>query len=122
MVNVLVVDDEEEICDFLKEVLEKMDLDVQTAISGDQALQLLEKKEWNLLIVDLKLSTRITGLDVIKAMRTKWPKVIVMAMSGYVDVSLKQETEKLGISCYLDKPTDIQPEKLCDRVKALLSL
>lgn len=120
-VNVLLVDDEEEICDFLKEELEKMNLQVSTAISGEEALALLPQKQWHILVVDLKLSTAITGLDVIKAGREKCPDAFILAMSGYVDVGLRQDTERLGITYYLEKPCDIQRDVFCEKIKSLLN-
>ena len=118
--NALVVDDEEDICDFLKEELETMGFRVSTAISGEQAMSLIQSGEWDLLIADLKLSTAVTGLEVIKAMRQKCPRAVVAAMSGYVDVGLRQETEKLGIQCYLEKPGDVQPDVFCGKIQSLM--
>jgi YesN/AraC family two-component response regulator len=59
-------------------------------------------------------------LNVIKAIRDKHPKTLVAAMSGYVDVGLAQETRHLGVSDYLEKPRDIQPDNFMKKVQALL--
>ncbi len=120
MDSVLLVDDEEDICDFLSSVLQKMGLDVKYAFSGEDALALIEKQKFVIAVVDLKLSTSITGLNVIKAIRDKSPQTLVAAMSGYVDVGLAQETRHLGVCDYLEKPRDIQPDIFSKKIQMLL--
>ncbi len=120
MANILIVDDEEDICDFLSDVIKKMDIGVKYVFSGEDALRLIENEKFDIAFVDLKLSTSITGLNVIKAIRDKHPKTLVAAMSGYVDVGLAQETRHLGVSDYLEKPRDIQPDNFMKKVQALL--
>jgi len=121
MVNFLLVDDEEDICDFLSSVLKKMDFNVKYAMSGEDALTLIQQETFDVAVVDFKLSTSITGLTVIKEIREKYPKTIVVAMSGYVDVGLAQETRRLGVSDYLEKPRDIQPDIFLKKIQRLLS-
>ena len=120
MANILIVDDEEDICDFLSDVIKKMNLDVKYVFSGEDALRLIENEKFDIAFIDLKLSTSITGLNVIKAIRDKQPKTLVAAMSGYVDVGLAQETRHLGVCDYLEKPRDIQPDNFTKKVQMLL--
>lgn len=121
MFNALVVDDEEDIGDFLKEQLDMLGLAAVSATTGERALELLDQKTWAFAVVDLRLSTSITGLQVIKAIREKSPNTIVMAMTGYVDVGLRQEAEKLGVSDFLSKPDDVQPKVFIPKIEMLLS-
>ena len=120
MVNFLIVDDEEDICDFLCMVLQKMNFNVKYALSGEDALSLIQKEEFDVAIIDLKLPTSITGLNVIKTIRDKYPKTIVVAMSGYVDIGLAQETSRLGVSDYFEKPRDIKPDIFLKKIQVLL--
>lgn len=121
MIHVLLVDDEEDICDFLKRVLEDLGFQVEFALLGDVAMRLIKEKVFQLAIVDLKLSSGISGLDVIRKIRQSTPKVIVVAMSGYVDVGLKQETERLGVHGYLEKPDDINPDVFSRKIQSLVT-
>ncbi len=122
MISTLIVDDEEDLCDFLAGILrERMGLDVKFALSGEEALRLIHEREWHIALIDLKLVTAVTGLDVIKAIRDQWPRAIVLAMTGYVDVGLRQKAEKLGVADYLEKPDDIEPNVLIDKIQALIS-
>ena len=121
MFNALVVDDEEDICEILKEELETLGLQVVSAMTGEEALRLNETHEWKICLVDLKLATSTTGLDVIKAVRDKWPKTLVIAMTGYVDLGLKHETERLGVAAYFGKPDDLRPEIFARKIKEILN-
>lgn len=121
MFNALVVDDEEDICEVLAEELAKTGLEPVSATTGEEALRLTEKNDWKLCVVDLKLATAITGLDVIKAIRSRRPKAVIIAMTGYVDIGLQQETEKLGVKAYFGKPDDIRPDVFSAKVKGILS-
>ena len=120
MTKALVVDDEEEICDFLAAVLEEMNCEVQVAISGEEALRKVESWEPSIAVVDLRLSTRATGLDVIRTLREKFPKAAVLAMTGYVDVALRQQAESLGVQSFLEKPDDLKPDRFKKKVEAFL--
>lgn len=120
MANILIVDDEEDICDFLSDILQKMGVAVKYVFSGEEALKLIAGEKFDIAFVDLKLSTSITGLNVIKAIRDRCPQTIVAAMSGYIDVGLAQETRHLGVSDYLEKPRDIQPDAFAKKVQLML--
>lgn len=123
MKKAMVVDDEEDICDFLTQIFrEKLGFDVEAVLSGEKALELIEKSEFQICVVDLKLSTSVTGLDVIEAIRKKWPRTQVVAMSGYIDVGLRQKAEHLGVTGFFEKPQDIRPDVFEARIKALIRI
>lgn len=121
MFKALVVDDEEDIGEILKEELEILGLETISVATGEAALKLTELNDWKLCLVDLKLATAMTGLDVIRAIRAKRPKARIVAMTGYVDVGLRQETEKLGVSAYFGKPDDLRPEVFKKKIEAILA-
>jgi ActR/RegA family two-component response regulator len=118
--DALVVDDEEDICGHLKDELDSLGLAAVSATTGEEALRLGEANEWKLCVIDLKLATAVTGLDVIKSIRARRPKAVVIAMTGYVDLGLKQETERLGVAAYFGKPDDIRPDVFKKKIDALL--
>ena len=120
MPNALVLDDEADICEVLAEEIAALGFDPVSVTTGEEALQLNETNEWKLCLVDLKLSTAITGLDVIKVIRARWPEAVVIAMTGYVDVGLKQETEKLGVAAYFGKPDDVRPEVFKRKIQEII--
>ncbi len=120
MPNALVVDDEEDIGWLLTDALEKFGLEVDAVTTGEDARRLLESKAYKLCLVDLKLSTALTGIDVIRLIREHQPRAAVAAMTGYVDIGLKQEAEALGIREFLAKPDDLKSAVFAKKIEALL--
>lgn len=116
--HILVVDDEEEICDYLKDILKETGCKVKLAYCGEDVDQSIGKEPVDLAFVDLKLSTAVSGLDVIKTLKEKFPGIKVVAMTGYVDVSLKQQTDHLGVSKFMEKP--LFPDDVLRAVEELL--
>ena len=121
MVDILIVDDEEDICDFLAQISEELGFKTVFALTGEEALKLIEKDGIKVCIVDLKLSTAMSGIDVIKAIRARKPETVIAAMSGYVDVGLKQEAERFNVSAYLEKPSDLKPQVFGEKLKSLMA-
>ena len=121
MTDVLIVDDEEDICDFLTQISEELGFKTVFALTGEEALKLIDQEEIKVCIVDLKLSTAMSGIDVIKAIRARRPETVIVAMSGYVDVGLKHEAERFNVSAYLEKPTDLKPDVFGEKLKSLIS-
>ena len=121
MVDILIVDDEEDICDFLAQISEELGFKTVFALTGEEALKLIEKDGIKVCIVDLKLSTAMSGIDVIKAIRARKPATVIAAMSGYVDVGLKQEAERFNVSAYLEKPSDLKPQVFGEKLKSLMA-
>jgi DNA-binding NtrC family response regulator len=120
MADILIVDDEEDICDFLAQISEELGFKTIFALTGEEALKLIERDGIKVCIVDLKLSTAMSGIDVIKAIRARKPQVVIAAMSGYVDLGLKQEAEQFNVSAYLEKPSDLKPDVFGEKLKGLM--
>ena len=119
---ILIVDDEEEICDFLKEALEKRGFEIVTAVTGEEAIKIFSENLPDLTIVDMNLSSAMSGLQFIKKSREVSPKARIIAMTGYVDMKLRENAFQLGVLDYLEKPADIQPETITDKIKKSLEL
>lgn len=120
MNKALVVDDEEDICQCLKEELEELGLNVSVALTGEEALKLIESEYFDLAIIDMRLATEITGLDIIKAVRDKQTEALVFAMTGYIDIGLRQKVESLGVRGFLEKPNDVQPDVFAKKIRKFI--
>ena len=121
MTDVLIVDDEEEICEYLCDTLEKIGVSSQFVLTGERALKIIEQETFRVCLVDMKLSTAVKGLEVVKGIRSKLPQAIIAAMSGYIDQELKDTAKRYGISDYLEKPTDLKLDVFGDKIKLLLA-
>ena len=115
-VRILVVDDEKKMIDLVRLYLEKEGFKVDEALNGQQALEMIEKAEYNLIILDLMLPV-VDGWTVCKEIRKKYdiPIIMLTARGEEFDKVLGFE---LGADDYVVKP--FSPRELVARVKALL--
>lgn len=106
----LVVDDEQDIRFFLQEVLANSGFDVTSAASGEEALQYLRDRHYNLVILDLRLGGRVDGMRLLSAARWRWPGTAVMILTAHGSLETAMEAIREGIDGYLLKP--VEPEEL----------
>jgi len=81
MTHILVVDDDETILDLLKEALPALGYTADFAVAGDEAIQLLKKKPYDLILSDIRMPD-INGIDVARAAYEDRPEVPILFMSG----------------------------------------
>lgn len=103
--SILIVDDEEVIRDFLSEVLE--DYQLTLACDGDEAIGHLEKRDFDLVITDLRMP-RVSGEEVVKAARKLRPDSKVVIISGYSSLYTVSKSVSQGACAFLSKPFSIQ--------------
>jgi YesN/AraC family two-component response regulator len=103
--NILIVDDEQVMREFLSDVLE--DFEIEKASDGDEAIQILNDREFDLIITDMKMP-RVSGEEVVKYAREKHPKTKIIVISGYSSLSSVSNTLGYGVSAFLSKPFTIK--------------
>ena len=101
--RVLIVDDEQPFCGVLCGVLEKQGHKVKGTETAEEALPLLERKIFDLVICDLRLPG-MSGLDVLRAVREKAPDTRFIMITAFGDIESAVEALKLGAVDYLTKP------------------
>ncbi len=101
-ISILVVDDEEGIRRNLRRYLERLGYEVTVAADGHQGLAELRKCAFDLAFVDFAMP-RMTGIELIQRMRTNYPNVIPIGMSGYWK-SLDLEACSLDDRSFVRKP------------------
>jgi PAS domain S-box-containing protein len=101
--NILVVDDEENILEMTSEVLIDYGYTVYTAQSGEEALEVCQTQELELIILDLGMPG-IGGEGFLKKIRELDPKIKVIITSGYANHKLAKEPKKYGAAQFLSKP------------------
>jgi two-component system, NtrC family, response regulator AtoC len=102
--RILVVDDEESITYLVKTELEDLsEFDVDTALSGSDAINLIQSKVYDVVLLDIKMP-RISGVEVLKYIKEHAPSTQVIVLTNVVDVKTAIETTKLGAYDYVSKP------------------
>lgn len=82
--KILFVDDEKEILSSIKRQLRKEEFSIQTALSGEEALELLKNEIFSVVISDERMPD-ISGLDLMKKIKKLYPETIRIILSGYAD-------------------------------------
>ncbi len=105
--TVLIVDDEIDILQSLKRILERKGWSVFTAPTGELALLSAEKEKLDLVLLDIRLPDK-SGIDVLKELRIKYPElpVIIITGFGYND-EIVNEAMRQGAAGYVSKNVPI---------------
>lgn len=101
--RLLIVDDEKVIREILADFLSMEGFAVGLAEDGEAALAELEKRDYNLVISDLKMP-RMGGLELLERMRQDYDSVLVVMMTGFGTVETAIEAMKKGAYDYILKP------------------
>lgn len=105
--KILVIDDEQIVCQLLKRTLGEKKYDVEIAEDGDIALEKTKKNFFNLLITDFKMP-KVDGMDVLKEIKKCNPHIEVIIITGYPTIASAVEAIKIGAFDYICKPFDVQ--------------
>jgi signal transduction histidine kinase len=104
----LLIDDEPDFLGLLAARLEAREFPVATALDGQSGLAAAGVHGPQVVVLDVNLPD-LSGLDVLRQMRERWPLTQVVMLTGQADVSTAVEGMKLGAFDYLIKPVDIEP-------------
>jgi two-component system OmpR family response regulator len=115
--QVLAVDDEKGIRDLVHDALSLAGFEVTGAADGLEALTLLRKQKWDLVILDINLPT-IDGFSLLEKLREKDLQTPVLLLSARGDNADVTQGLKLGADDYVRKPFGL--EELVLRAKALI--
>jgi DNA-binding NtrC family response regulator len=87
--------------------LELRDLGSDTALSGEEALSILEKDPPDVMILDLNLPG-MDGMAVLKQVKENYPRIQVIILTGHGTPEGEDEANRLGAFDYLNKPVGIR--------------
>jgi DNA-binding NtrC family response regulator len=104
--RVLFVDDEEELVSTVVERLRLRRVDATGATSGPDALRLIEEKEFDVVVLDVKMPG-LGGFDVIKRIKQERPGLAVIFLTGHGSEQSAAEGMRMGAFDYLMKPVNI---------------
>lgn len=104
--SVLLVDDEYEFVTTLAERLSLRGIAVRTAVSGEEALRMIEAEQPQAVILDVRMPD-ISGLVVLQQIKTRYPQVRVLLLSAHGSTRDGMEGMRLGAVDYLIKPVNI---------------
>lgn len=105
--KILIVDDEVDAIDRIKKFLSRrIKCDIQEALDGRQALGLINKESFDLILLDIKMQG-ISGMDVLRKTRVTHPKTDIIMITAYDSQQIAREALKEGAADYIVKPSTL---------------
>src|SRR5512139_16732 len=101
--NILVVDDERDICKALNIILSKEGYAVTEAYNGEQAVELLRKQTFDIVMTDIKME-RMDGFEVLRQCLKVSPGTSIVMMTAFASVGSAVEAMRSGAVDYITKP------------------
>lgn len=120
MYTVLLVDDEIDILNSLKNLIDWPVYGIENVLTtrnGLEALQIIEQQTINLMITDITMPN-MDGITLLKEVRIRYPHIRCIILSSYSDFSYAKEAISLGVENYLLKP--IQKDELDNSIRKSL--
>lgn len=104
--DILIVDDERAVCDLLKDDLTEQGYLCTTALDGVQALTELEKQDFDIVLLDIKLPG-MSGMEVLRRIRSNHPDTATIMITCLNSADTMVEALRLGAWEYIIKPFDL---------------
>ncbi len=111
MYSIYIIDDDPDIRENLTDYLESINYEVTSFVSGETALPQIFRDPPDALLLDLQLPG-MSGLEILKKVKRKYPEVPVIMITGYADVESAVNAMKMGAWDYLNKPLDTEKIQL----------
>ena len=106
MIRILVVDDEQGVCDFLQEFLTKKNYEVLTATSAESALKCVKETRPHMVLVDVRMPDK-DGVTLLKEIKEIDREISVIMVTALRDENVAKRTLQLGADGYITKPIDL---------------
>jgi DNA-binding NtrC family response regulator len=111
--SILIIDDDKFILDVFSRVLKNQGYNVDTAETGQKALEKLKTKKFDLAIIDMILPDT-NGTSLIPKMNEIQPEIKKIVLTGYPSAADSNKTKKQGVNAYLIKP--VKSEKIIETI------
>ena len=112
---ILVIDDEEGACDFIKTYLEDRDYPVITTTNGKEGLELIKEKKPALTFLDIRMP-EMNGIDVLTELKNQNISANIIIMTGLEEGEQLEKVQQFNIKGILKKP--VQLRELSEVIKA----
>jgi putative nucleotidyltransferase with HDIG domain len=104
--RLLIVDDEPNICDLLRELLAQDDYEIETCLRAQDALDRFAEQPFDMLVSDLKMPG-MSGIDLIQAVKALRPETATVLITGHATLQTALEALRHGADDYVQKPFSI---------------
>ena len=113
MKKILIIDDEVNVALLLSKFLTRNGFDVTTASTGNSGMEVLKNGSFDLVLCDFRLEDT-DGREMLKNIKTQYPKTGVIIITGYSDIKMAVELIKMGAYDYITKP--LYPDEILNTI------
>jgi DNA-binding NtrC family response regulator len=106
MARILIVDDEAEVLDFLAEELRDRDYEVETALTGEEAIEKIKENRPHLMLLDITMPG-MNGIETLKKAKEIDPRLAVVMVTAVAEEDIARDAMKMGAHDYIRKPVDL---------------
>ncbi|MCG3159786.1 MAG: Transcriptional regulatory protein ZraR [Acidobacteria bacterium] len=106
--HILVIDDDLDTCNFLREIFEEEDWRVSSALNAEAALAAAQAQKFDLIVSDINLNDRLNGIALLKTFRGVSPSTQVILISGFGTLETAIESAREGAFDFISKPFNVQ--------------
>jgi signal transduction histidine kinase len=104
--KVLLVDDERDFLESLRQRLDLRGLPALAAASGPQALEILDDNSVDVVVLDVRMP-EMDGIETLRRIKEKFPRIEVVMLTGHADLETSLEGMRFGFFDYLTKPVKV---------------
>ena len=112
--KILLVDDEKDFLSIMSERMQVRGMDVSTAASAKEAIEMAGAESFDAIILDLQMP-EMDGLEALKVLKAQKPELQVILLTGHATIEKGVEAMKLGAMDLMEKPADLKT--LADKIK-----
>lgn len=106
--SILIIDDSEEQRELTKRMTQRLGYDAHTASSGEEAVSMIQKRHYDLLILDMIMPPGMDGLETYRKVLEIVPDQNAVIASGYAESDRVREAQRLGAGSYIKKPFTLE--------------
>lgn len=107
MARILIIEDEQAVLSLLRRIVGHMGHVPVVSSNGPEALSKLEQADPDLILSDLRMPGAPSGVELIRSLRARCPKLPIIVISGYTSRDFLSRWPELGVDDFLPKPFDM---------------
>ncbi len=104
--NILIIEDTEQVSKFLKLRIENWGHQARVAATGQDALEIVKKEMFDLILLDIFLPDTI-AYELIPKLKQEWSGLNIITMTGHSSKDVEEKVRRQGILYYMVKPVDL---------------
>jgi len=105
-INILIIDDDREICEYMELLLEQDGYDVRTETDPREGLETLREEQFHVVVLDIMMP-EMDGMEALEEIRSFDSDIAIIIFTGYPSIDTARTSLQYDVSDYIKKPFDV---------------